>query len=279
MGSNGNNEEHSPVRHGGVLTLVTPGSCHDTKRVTEPGNAIAVTQQQTFSISASSSFSTKASSMLNKGYDLTAMAAVSGKVVAAFTKDPSADELTIVEMHNDDPGISHTYRLGQSTLHHVAHDGSRWLFAYRQGKQLGSQKIVRCSSAKDALAEIKKHWPHKYWVTSIAYGNGCWMIVFSNTTSVQQQTFFLASDNETLQARTRKTWRDGKKISAITYGEEHWLVVMSKCSTNDAQKWFSNKSFSELKKRIREEWMAGFRLTSVTCGTGVWLAVVTRQAG
>lgn len=261
-----------------VLTLLPPVWRDETEHADDADNAGFSRHQQTFSIGASSSFGNKTTSMLNKGYDLTAMAAVGGKVVAAFTKDPSADELTIVETPNDDPGISHLYRLGQSTLHHVAHDGNRWLFAYRNGKQLGSQKIVRCASANEVLIEIKKHWPHQYWVTSIAHGNGCWIIVFSKNTAVQQQSFFLARDNETLQARTRKAWKDGKKISAIAYGEEHWLLVMSKCSTSEAQKWFSNKSFSDLKKRIRQEWMNGFRLTSVTYGTGVWLAVVTRPS-
>lgn len=263
------------MRRSAILTLLPPAARDETSNVNDPDTTSFLKHQQTFSIGASSSFSNKTTSMLNKGYDLTAMAAVGGKVVAAFTKDPSADDLTIVEMQNDDPGISHIYRLGQSTLHHIAHDGDRWLFAYRQGKQLGSQKIVRCASANEVLVEIKKHWPHQCWVTSIAYGNGCWIIVFSKTASVQQQSFFLARDNETLQARTRKAWKDGKKISAIAYGEEYWLVVMSKCSTCEAQKWFSNKSFSDLKRRIREEWMNGFRLTSVTYGTGVWLAVVT----
>jgi hypothetical protein len=260
MGPNGNHEEHSSVRRSAVLTLLPPVWRDETQSVTALETTGFLKHQQTFSIGASSSFSNKTTSMLHKGYDLTAMAAVGGKVVAAFTKDPSADELTIVEMQNDDPGISHTYRLGQSTLHHIAHDGNRWLFAYRQGKQLGSQKIVRCASANEVLIEIKKHWPHKYWVTSIAYGNGCWIIVFSKTTAVEQQSFFLARDNDTLQARTRKAWKDGKKISAIAYGEEHWLLVMSKCSTCEGQKWFSNKSFSDLKNEFEKSGRTVFAL-------------------
>ncbi|MDZ4834564.1 MAG: hypothetical protein SGJ27_12365 [Candidatus Melainabacteria bacterium] len=222
------------------------------------------------------SISRRIAAMLEKGYELTAVAGHDGKLISAFTKATRPDSLNVLGINDADPGISHAYRLSANTLQHVAHNGHEWLFGYLPEKKYLSQALMKSITMEALLAQIKGNWKRGYRVTSLTQGAGHWIAVATQLPNAEEQSYFTACDAEALQEKTRQAWDDGRKITCITYGGGKWLVILNKTETIASQKWVTRKSFVDLRSKIREEWSRGFQVTSLARGEDVWLAVLSR---
>lgn len=214
--------------------------------------------------------------MMEKGYELTALAGHDGKLISAFTKAPKVDSVNVIGVDDADPGVSHSYRLSANTLQHVAHNGHSWLFGYLPEKKYLSQALMKSITMEALLAQIKANWKRGYRVTSLTQGAGHWVAVATQFANAEEQSYFTACDAEALLEKTRQAWDDGRKIACITYGGGKWLVILNKTDSIVSQKWLTRKSFVDLRTKIREEWTRGFQVTALARGEDVWLVVLSR---
>jgi len=238
-----------------------------------PSNECAQTMSLSTSVDA---LARRIKSMQSKGFEVTAIAGHDGKFVSAFTRTPDITGMTVIEIADADPGISHNYRLSTNTLHHVAHNGNSWMFAYLNEKLFSSQTVIKCQTIENLLAQIKATWKRNFRITSLTHGNGHWVAVGTQAFDPDEQSYFTATDAESLQEKTKKAWDEGRRIAAIAYGSDKWLVILNKTEEITAQKWLTRRSFVDLRQKIREEWLRGFQVTSVARGSDVWLVVLSK---